>query len=118
MTTVNPRGAVELSLIHGYPVRDIWTLIGTVFNESIPDANPLLDTMSKRQKHLTLKSLLVRVLKIAFQSRRRILVVVDVCSADASSAQVINDFIGSSEVAWGMITYHGKREQVRSFSQL
>ena len=104
---IDPRGVRQRAMVHGYPVMDIVDLIGEVFHEVIPHPNPALETINKKQKQLLLKTFLVRTLKVAFQGRHRILLVENLCRSDIGSATVINDFIGSAESAFGVMTYRG-----------
>ena len=105
--SLNPRGALQRTMIHGYPVMDIADLIATVFREIVPTVNPTIEKMKNKQKQLLVKTLLVRVLKVTFADRRRIFLLENLCKADIASATVISDFIGSSEIAFGIITYRG-----------
>ena len=103
--TASPRGNLLRTMIHGYPITDIVDLIGGVFHEVIPNASSAIETISKKQKDLLLKTMLVRVLKVAFAHRHRIFLLENLCKADIASAAVISDFMGSSEVAFGIITF-------------
>ena len=94
--SVNPRGALQKAMIHGYLVTDIVDLIGDVFHEIIPNINPVVESVNRKQRYLLLKTLLVRVLKTAFADRRRILLIENLCKSDIASATVVSDFIGSS----------------------
>ena len=94
--SVNPRGALQKAMIHGYLVTDIVDLIGDVFHEVIPNINPVVESVNRKQRQLLLKTLLVRVLKTTFADRRRILLVENLCKSDIASATVVSDFIGSS----------------------
>ena len=111
--STDPRGAQQRSMVHGYFVMEIVDLIGEVFQEVIP--NPALDAINKKQKQLLLKTLLVRTLKVAFADRRRILLVENLCRSDIASATVINDFIGSAENAFGLMTYRGDSQKHEIF---
>ena len=52
--------------------------------------------------------MLVRALKVIFNNRQRMLVLEGLSNADALSAAVISDFIGSAETAFGVLTYRGQ----------
>ena len=136
--SVNPRGALQKAMIHGYLVTDIVDLIGDVFHEIIPNINPVVEAVNRKQRQLLLKTLLVRVMKTAFADRRRILLIENLDKSDIASATVISDFIGSSgnppssyrihlprnltflfplptkEIAFGVITYRPRPPESRT----
>ena len=112
---IDPRGVRQRAMVHGYPVMEIVDLIGEVFHEVIPTPNPALETLPKKQKQLLLKTFLVRTLKVAFQERQRILLIDNLCRSDIASATVLNDFIGSAESAFGVMTYRGDAQKHEIF---
>ena len=102
---MNLRGNLQRTMIHGHPIADIVDLIGGVFHEVIPNAAQGIEAIDKKQKELLLKTMLVRVLKVVFDHRHRVFLLENLCKADAASAAVVSDFIGSSEVAFGIVTF-------------